>query len=317
LEFGFASLVEIGGRVDLSRALEAGVTFYRRSRPQYGAQIQPFADPANPGDIVNINVFAKVADAIGWGPEIALDWRLGTAVSSRLVYSLNAGETSSTHAITAAGVARGQAGLLRGVEAALLLRMLSGLPYTRQNPAGGTGITARQTNLGFGSFPSEPLNSSRLPWTHFLDLRVTKSVTVGALDVRGFADFRNVLNIRNVLDLYAETGTVKNGAFSAQLLDTEYDNILREAADNNRLLPNGDINLVPNCASWTVTSGANGAVVNCVALQRAEARFGNGDGLYSPIERENAFNAFYAAFYGPQTFYGSGRSVQLGIELRW
>jgi hypothetical protein len=54
-----------------------------------------------------------------------------------------------------------------------------------------------------------------------------------------------------------------------------------------------------------------------VALRRTEARFGSGDGLYSLAERERALNAFYDAFYGPQQFYGAGRSVRLGLEISW
>jgi hypothetical protein len=54
-----------------------------------------------------------------------------------------------------------------------------------------------------------------------------------------------------------------------------------------------------------------------VALRRAEARFGNGDGLYSLAERETTLYAYYNTFYGPQTFYGMGRSVRLGVEIRW
>ncbi len=331
VEYGHASLIEIGAQVAIAGPLTTDVAFYRATRPVYTSAIQSFNDPANPGDIVNVNSLTKAKDMVNWGGDAALDWRPGSWLTTRVVYSVWTAEPTTlegpseptdlevvaNHSLSLAAVARAQGGPLRGLEVAALLRAVSGLPYTRLDPFGGTGVTALQTYFGFGGFPIEPRNSSRLPWTHFLDLRVTKSVNVGALNVTGFADFRNALNITNVLDLYAETGDVENATFRAQRISAELGDLEREASDNNRLLPNGDIDLIPNCASWTVTSGSNGAVVNCVALQRVEARFGNGDGLYSRAERETALNTFFNALYGPQTFYGSGRSVRLGVELRW
>jgi hypothetical protein len=125
------------------------------------------------------------------------------------------------------------------------------------------------------------------------------------------------MNITNIVNLFAETGDVVNANHRQQSLDVEFQNMEREAADNNRLLANGDINLVPNCSSWTITSGTNGAVVNCVALRRAEARFGNGDGLYSLAERETALNSFYDAFNAPFTLYGEPRHIRIGFELNF
>jgi len=64
------------------------------------------------------------------------------------------------------------------------------------------------------------------------------------------------------------------------------------------------------CGSWQTP-------VNCVALQRVERRFGNGDGLYSTTEQLKAFNAYYDAFLGPWRFHGPARTVRIGIQLRF
>ena len=59
-------------------------------------------------------------------------------------------------------------------------------------------------------------------------------------------------------------------------------------------------------------------MVNCVALRRAEARFGNGDGLYSLAEREVAMNSFYDAFNAPfNQMYGEPLHVRIGFELNF
>jgi hypothetical protein len=52
-------------------------------------------------------------------------------------------------------------------------------------------------------------------------------------------------------------------------------------------------------------------------LRQVEARFGNGDGLYTVDEQASALNAFYTRFNGPQTFYGQPRHIRLGFELNF
>lgn len=37
----------------------------------------------------------------------------------------------------------------------------------------------------------------------------------------------------------------------------------------------------------------------------------------STAERTTAFYAFYDALFGQRRFYGGGRSVRLGVEIRW
>ena len=55
--------------------------------------------------------------------------------------------------------------------------------------------------------------------------------------------------------------------------------------------------------------------MDCVELKRAEARFGNGDGVYTLAEQTNALNSYYNLFNGPYTFNDLGRQARLGFEL--
>jgi hypothetical protein len=50
-------------------------------------------------------------------------------------------------------------------------------------------------------------------------------------------------------------------------------------------------------------------------LTRVERRFGNGDGLFTLVEQQRAFNAYYDDFFGAWRFYGAGRTLRLGMEL--
>ena len=322
VDYGYTTLIEIGGRSQLTDQLVGDFSVYSQARPQYVGGIVPYNDPANPGDVVNLYTLVA-SDLADWGIDLALDWRLGSWFNLRGAYGVR--QTSAdpgasnywTQAIGAAAVLRPHGGMLDGVEVAALARLVSGQPYTRLDPSGGTGALAIGSRIGRFIPAAEPYNSSQTPWVNTIDLRLSKAVRLGRLDLRGIADFRNLLNLQNVLNLFAETGEVVNYNHRGNVLDVEFQNLEREAADNGRLLPNGDINLVPNCDSWTITSGVNGAVVNCVALRRSEVRFGNGDGLYSPAERQTALHTFYNAFYGPHQFYGAGRSVRLGLEISW
>jgi len=74
------------------------------------------------------------------------------------------------------------------------------------------------------------------------------------------------------------------------------------------------------CAGWTARNISNpgsaaGGPVDCVLLTRAEALFGNGDGLYTRSEYTAAFNAWYNLQNAPDRFYGAGRRIRVGAEL--
>jgi hypothetical protein len=189
----------------------------------------------------------------------------------------------------------------------LTFRVQSGLAYTRLENL-GAGQTAPQLNFGLGGRAAEGLNASVLPWSKLVDLRLTKGLRFGATDWTLFADIRNVLNIRNILGAFAETGDVVNAEHRRQLLAAEYVNMASEASEAGRLRADSSINLVSSCNAWTLP-------VNCVALRRAEARFGDGDGIYTLDEQQRALNTYYDARFGSWQFLEKPRNIRLGLEL--
>ena len=60
-------------------------------------------------------------------------------------------------------------------------------------------------------FP-EGLNTQRLPAFKELNARLTKGFGLGGLDLTGYLDVRNLLNFRNVLQVFAVNGDVRNDA---------------------------------------------------------------------------------------------------------
>ena len=81
---------------------------------------------------------------------------------------------------------------LAGLEGAVILRALSGLPFTRVDTAG--------TQL-----PGPP-NDSRLPWTSSVDLLVRRPFQLGGMLGGVYLDVRNLLNRRNVVAVRRDSG---------------------------------------------------------------------------------------------------------------
>ena len=215
--------------------------------------------------------------------------------------------TASLRAPEESGAAALLGSLLRGTSADLVFRLTNGPSYTRQFQQ-GLGWVAPPDVLAAAS---EPFGASRLPWTKVLDIRLAK--IVGATGMRGtlYVDVLNLLDSRNVIAVFSETGSAVNPIFRDRMIATELA-LLRVDASNNALLEadGTTVNLTRDCATTRLP-------VQCVALQRAENRFGNGDGMYTAEEQTRAFTAYYDAFYGAWRFYGPGRTARAGIRLEF
>jgi Carboxypeptidase regulatory-like domain/TonB dependent receptor-like, beta-barrel/TonB-dependent Receptor Plug Domain len=206
--------------------------------------------------------------------------------------------------------------VLRDMGVFITARAVSGLPYTRLINT-GQGQLAPFERFGLTGQAVEPINSSTMPWTKYLDLRLNKGVKLGKLDWTLFADVRNLFNFKNVVALFAETGDVVNVANRNKQLDSEKSTLATEAG-NNGAFRSSDRAVILNgtggaaaCSAWTGDAGP----VNCVMLQRTEQRFGNGDGIFTVGEQLTALNAWYDSFNGVSRLYGAPRTIRVGAEL--
>jgi hypothetical protein len=320
VKFATVSQLDFGVRSAVGGDVVLDVAAYYKDLPLYSRRIKPFGDPLNVGDTINVTVVTLQSASHGFGLDARLDWRAGTWLTATTAYSFLRMHTDptvpdgTTHALAAAIAVRVPADwgggsfvgtLVRDVGVDGTLRATSGLPYTRLINIGSG--TLAPGPLGPGG-PAEPINTSRLPWTKRFDLRITKTVQAGGRAWTVYADLRNVLNFRNTLALFGETGGVVNDQHRAVALSAEYLNLKSEAQGNGALEPDGATVNLTGCSTW-----ANSA--NCVALMRVERRFGDGNGLYTLAEQDRALNAYYDAFFGPSQFYGSGRTLRFGVEL--
>ncbi|HEX4601407.1 MAG TPA: hypothetical protein VH116_08440, partial [Gemmatimonadales bacterium] len=119
------------------------------------------------------------------------------------------------------------------------------------------------------------------------------------------------------------TGDVTNPNFLGHFLSPEFINLKNEAASNGALvnpvtlviggnqIQAGSVDL-SSCATWSNP-------VNCVMLQRTEARFGDGTHplLFTTADQLRAFTADYNLFDGVQTMYGQPRHIRIGAELNF
>jgi hypothetical protein len=228
---------------------------------------------------------------------------LSAAVALQLPHDFQSGSTVGT--------------IFRDVGAFMGVRAASGLPFTRLENS-GDGQLAPRLAFGLGGRADGNLNAEVMPWTATVDLRVNKGFRLGGMDLAAFVDVRNLLNTSNTIQIFAETGDVENLVNRYQIIGDpnvaggEYGILWSEANTAGAL--DGATNTITfgNCQTWAEP-------VNCEALKRAESRFGDGNGVYTFDEQQNAFNSFYDSFFGTQSgrFYASPRHVRLGFELNF
>ena len=334
VDYAKSELIELGAQHAFGSHLHLDLSVYRKNNlVPYAFRILPFASPRQASDTLFINVLTKVDGGHGTGVDARLDWQASDAVSGSVSYSFlhaNVGSnigtffgscvgcqpavnTNALYAVTnlsvpgdwSAGTTVGA--LARRLGAVLTFRLATGLAYTRL-VNNGDGAIAPQIGPGLGGRAAEQINASHLPTTKTLDLRLTKTFQAGGRALRAYADFRNLLNFTNVVALYAETGDFVNALHKDKLLSPELQFLQSEASQSGALRPDGSIDLSGNCNAW-------GIPWDCVALRRVEARFGNGDLLYTPAEQTRALDTYYNAFFGPWRFHGPARTVRVGVEV--
>jgi hypothetical protein len=173
----------------------------------------------------------------------------------------------------------------------------SGGRYTRLVNRGNGNRAGRINDPGVGEVAEEP-GSSRLPSRKEFDVRVAKAFRIAGTRARFVADLRNPLGIENVHTLFAETGTTENSLF-------------RDQQSAFAALEYSGTGTVSDRAidEWPENE------LNRYMLQRAEQRFGNGDGIFTITEMRAAVDSHIALMDGPQYMRDRGRELRLGIEV--
>jgi len=211
--------------------------------------------------------------------------------------------------------------VLENVGVFATFRYTSGTPYTRcVADADQTVVSGDNCDAVF----PDPLNSSRLPAFKNLDLRLTKGFALGGLDLTGYVEARNVLNFRNIIQVFAITNDVNNAAEEEKNFAADSADYANEADASGALNGDGTIDLSfggstdprTGCGGW-VNQAGDPAAPNCVALIRTEERFGNGDHVFDLAEQRRASDALYYTVRGLHNFTSNPRRMRLGVEVNF
>ncbi|HUF90468.1 MAG TPA: outer membrane beta-barrel protein, partial [Gemmatimonadota bacterium] len=175
---------------------------------------------------------------------------------------------------------------LRNFAAYLTYNAQSGNPFTRRSTEGQQG-------------PVEDLGASRLPWVHSGDIRVTKGLDLGGLDLSVFGLVRNFLNHSNVLAVNETTGL------------PDRDGLEFEDSRNPQIPGN-----------FRVEGAAGGFPVALDdILEEWRADFArqdlNGDGTITLEESQETLFRAEVANSNSVFNYGEPRQIRFGVEVRF
>jgi len=120
--------------------------------------------------------------------------------------------------------------IMEGLGANMLFTFNSGHAYTKVEEPQNLGqadpwdVGVRALRDPRGRHPEEPLNSSYTPWNFNIDLNVNKVFYLGRFNVDLYVNVLNLLNTKNVINVYPMTGTAEDDGwlsspFSAPFYD--------------------------------------------------------------------------------------------------
>ncbi|MDO8550292.1 MAG: TonB-dependent receptor [Ignavibacteria bacterium] len=111
--------------------------------------------------------------------------------------------------------------ILQQLGVVLLFTFNSGHPYTLAQGIDATGLGQTSAYTG-GLIPTldsrgrrttGPVNQSTTPWFYNIDLRIDKTVNISNLDVNFYVAVQNLLNTKNVINVYDRTGNGYDDGF--------------------------------------------------------------------------------------------------------
>jgi len=135
--------------------------------------------------------------------------------------------------------------VLDGFDVTGVFSFSSGHPFTRESE--NLIIGGGPWNVGVGairdvrfSTPVEPHNSSRLPSAFIFDLRISKAIHIPPVTAPLYLNILNVLNTRNVLNVYPASGSPNDDTWLGSVYEApygslpNYESFYRDINLNNR-----------------------------------------------------------------------------------
>lgn len=301
-------IMELGYRLLIGDDLVMDISaFNKRRSGALISQSRTFSDPTRPGATIFVDVLANADSEDFSGFEIAADKSVGNMIRNRLSYSFvddqnhrhNINWTGSLSLPSDYQEGRVLGAILRNVNLFTILRVRSGLPFTRLANQGGGQVGPPSLS----GIPAGGVNDSSTPWTVEFDIRLAKAFQVGnGVGLQVFVDWRNPFDIENNPFVFLETGSEVNELFRTATLATT----LRDSQLD------GDANV----DDFDIRSESPENPFNVFMLLRAEQRFGNGDGIFTVAEQETAFGQIFENNFGANSlFKTSDQLMRLGFRI--
>lgn len=124
--------------------------------------------------------------------------------------------------------AKGDGGWLSGSGLNMILYFNSGHSYTKIKEPQDLGqaspwtIGMRATADPRGRIPDEPINSSTTPWNFNIDVTLNKVFYFGNFNVEVYANILNLLNTKNIINVYPTTGTAEDDGWLRSPLAAQF-----------------------------------------------------------------------------------------------
>jgi hypothetical protein len=212
---------------------------------------------------------------------------------------------------------------LRGAGISVVGRLTSGAAYTPLYDEPGAGTIVPPTGLLAAQLGGAV--EARLPWIKALDVRLFKRVEAKGIRWTAYAEARNLLDIRQLVSVFAATGTPANGLFRQNM---ELPQVSQLQSDAGQLWQQRQVTVggasqalwgvnLTDCSRYPSAPGGARGVPDCLALRQVEARWGNGDMFYDTNEITRALNAWYDQSYGSWRFYAPARTARVGVQVEF
>lgn len=324
-ERSWASELGVHQKLGAATALDVA-GFHRTGDDLVVAGVRAAPDPTRANTNVSLLEWTNAGRESAFGAELALSLRAGPlrALAGYTIQRVRAGDAiraagERPHTVVATleytAPRERRSGLFRGAALWLAFRATSGAPYT---PCDATASTLSDEPCLFGSAGIVP-NSARLPGFRQLDVRFARRLGSETSPAALYVDARNVLSTKNTIRVFSGTGTADNPAARAARVDGVLADYADEAGANGTLQPDGGVDLTfagrgaAGCAGWVTANGAGGEPT-CIALVRAEQRFGDGDGIFTPAEQRETANASFDALLA-RGFRAEPRRIRVGVTI--
>lgn len=205
-----------------------------------------------------------------------------------------------------------------GLSMSATFQLQSGTAYTRCDPLLEANQSLLSTSRCSSAEAVQNYLGSRLPMNKMLNTQFRRTFQLGKHSVAAYLNINNILNLTNINQVYATTGTtnINPAGFAAQW--TTDSNAFVSAAVNHQFWSGGAMVLPKTTAACGKVGNASTSLAqSCFYWIRSEQRFGNGDGIYTVDEWRRVSDLTRAKSRHISSFTTGSRTMAFGLTVNF